>query len=165
MVLTRQLFDAAHQASAHVIYEGTIWNQLSLNPVRLCFVWPSMAPVLRPAAGVRPEGHWVANQAASAEFYPFSVRSHWHRFGGRAGCRTCDSANGSATSSVWRAHWTYSNARLDQRRHPPGHKPLNLPRRQARPYQSVHPVSSCPCQSRFPSVAGSSRPLGAVKSP
>jgi hypothetical protein len=81
MVLTRQLFDAAHQASAHVLYEGTIWDQLSLNPVRLWFVWPSMAPVLRPAAGVRPGALAVANQAPSAEFYPFSVRSLYVRTG------------------------------------------------------------------------------------
>ena len=85
MVLTRTLFDAANQPSAHVIFERTIWDQLSLNPVRLWFVWPSMAPVLRPAAGVRPGTLAVENQGhRQQKFYPFSVRSHWHRFGGRA---------------------------------------------------------------------------------
>jgi uncharacterized protein YdaL len=62
MVLRQPLFDAAHQALAHVIFERMIWDQLGLNPVRLWFVSPSMAPVLRPAAGVRPGTLAVENQ-------------------------------------------------------------------------------------------------------
>jgi hypothetical protein len=85
MVLTQPLFDAANLALAHVIFERMIWDQLGLNPVRLWFVSPSMAPVLRPAAGVRPGTLAVEDQGhRQQKFYPFSVRLHWHWFGGRA---------------------------------------------------------------------------------
>jgi hypothetical protein len=61
MVLTRQLHDAtAFDGASNV--KATIRHDLSLNPVQLRFGWPSVAPVLRTAAGVRPGPSAVESQ-------------------------------------------------------------------------------------------------------
>jgi hypothetical protein len=65
--------------------KATIRHDLSLNPVQLRFVWRSVAPVLRSAAGVRRGPSAVESQGhRQQKFNPFYVSSHWHRFGGRA---------------------------------------------------------------------------------